>query len=121
CAPEFRALIRRLALHRWAEIVAGYSVGKAWKVLDFLDADQMATGDIVFQDECREAVARGEQASSKTGEAGADDYDIIVGHVSLKVPIVHAVQPLRSVQSLTSFLPRDQTVSQLRRYRGEKH
>src|SRR5512134_2631991 len=31
----------------------------------------------------------------------------LIGMVSLRVPVVQIVQPLRSVQTLTSFLPRD--------------
>ena len=79
-ALEFGALIRRLTLHRWAEIVAGYSVGEAGKVFDLLDADQMAAGDIGFQHQRGKAMARSEQAGSQPGEAGADDYDVVVCH-----------------------------------------
>ena len=67
----------------------------------------MTARDIGFQDQSGKAIPRGEQAGGQATEAGANDYDIIVGHtglLSLPVQNVQGVQPLRSVQTPTSFL-----------------
>ena len=77
-ALEFRSLFPRLALHGWAEIVAGYSVREARKVFNLLNADQMSARDIGFQNQRGKAMAHGEQAGSQATEPRANDYDVMV-------------------------------------------
>jgi hypothetical protein len=102
-ALKLRSLIRRLPLHSWTEIETRDAVGESRKVFDLLNADEMAAGNIAFQDECRQAIARGEKPGSEPGQTGTNYNNVIVGHVSLKVQIVQAVQ----VDQTPSFiLPR---------------
>jgi hypothetical protein len=49
-------------------------------------------------------VTRGEQTGGKTGEAGADDYDVIVGHGSLGVSFKRSNRS--NVQAPSFVLPR---------------
>lgn len=79
-ALEFRSLIRRLALHRRAQIVSGYAVRETGKIFDLLNADQMAARDISFQNQRGKAIACCEQAGSQAAEPRADDCDVIVRH-----------------------------------------
>ncbi len=80
-ALEFRSLFPRLALHSWAEIIAGYSVREAREVFNLLNADQMSARDIGFQNQRGKAMARGEQPGSQATEPRANDYYVVVCHV----------------------------------------
>ena len=67
-----------LLLNDWAQVVAGYAVGKTGIAVDPLDAYQVAAKFCAGQDPCRAASSRRRQPRSQAGHTSADNHNVVL-------------------------------------------